>query len=135
MSRDVVCPYCEKPAELTTGKVIYPHRSDLWGLKYWLCSECDAYVGCHAANKGYGDGTKPLGRMANAELRKAKSAAHAAFDPLWACGEYSRKEAYKWLSLKLGIPVNETHIGFFDVDMCRKVIEICEKDSVGNTTE
>lgn len=126
MSSDVICPYCSKSASLLTGKDIYPHRKDLWSLNFWSCSDCDAYVGCHAPNKGYGDGTRPLGRLANAELRNAKSAAHAAFDPLWACGEYSRKEAYKWLAKQLDIPVNETHIGFFDVSDCKRVVEVCK---------
>lgn len=75
----VICSYCNKPAELVTGKEIYPHRPDLYPKKFWRCRPCTAYVGCHKPNAGYGDGTRPLGRLANAELRAAKSAAHAAF--------------------------------------------------------
>ena len=35
-------------------------------------------------------------------------------------------KAYKWLSNELKIPVEETHIGWFDVEMCRKVEKICK---------
>ena len=65
-----------------------------------------------------------MGRLANAELRAAKSAAHAEFDPLWKEGWMTRKEAYHKLSCELGIPMSDCHIGMFDVEQCRKVIEV-----------
>ena len=51
--------------------------------------------------------------MANSELRNWKKAAHAAFDPLWKYGPYRgrRNEAYRWLSEKMGTPIEFTHIG------------------------
>ena len=113
------CPYCSQPAKLVTGQDIYPHRRDLWAKKFWQCAPCDAYVGCHQG------GEIPLGRLANAELRAAKMRAHAAFDPLWKEGTMSRTEAYAWLSRTLGIPGKECHIGMFDVDRCRKVVDAC----------
>lgn len=118
----VTCDYCHRDAMLVTGNVIYPHRPDLYALKFWQCEPCDAYVGCHKAGKGQGDGTKPLGRLANAELRRAKSDAHAAFDPLWKSRRMKRREAYAWLAAQLGISVNNCHIGMFDVDGCRAVV-------------
>jgi hypothetical protein len=30
-----ICPYCDREAALTTGAKIYPHRADLFGLKFW----------------------------------------------------------------------------------------------------
>lgn len=112
------CDYCHKPARLTTGREIYSRRMELWRKKIWFCSPCQAWVGCH-------DGTeKPLGRLANAELRQAKIQAHAAFDPLWQRGGMSRREAYGLLSAKMGIPREDTHIGMFDLEQCRKVIEV-----------
>jgi len=79
----VTCPYCQSAAKLVGGRAIYPHRPDLAAKRFWQCKPCDAYVGCHEAGNGQGDGTKPLGRLANAELRKAKKDAHYAFDRLW----------------------------------------------------
>ena len=36
------------------------------------------------------------------------------------------REAYKWLSEQLGMPRKDTHIGMFDVDQCKRVVEICK---------
>lgn len=120
------CPYCEEDAKLVTGKEIYPHRRDLWSNKIWLCEPCDAYVGCHKRSKQFPTGEEPLGRLANKELRKAKMAAHAVFDPTWKSKVISRSSAYNLLARDLGIEVKDCHIGMFDVDMCKKVIELCK---------
>lgn len=116
-----VCLYCDKKSELVGGDIIYPHRPDLAHKKFYFCKPCDAYVGCH------GGGTKPLGRLANRELRKLKSQAHSFFDPIWKQRKMTRADAYKWLSEKLDIPIEQTHIGMFDVDLCKKTIENCKE--------
>jgi len=114
------CDYCGEPAKLVTGKEIYPHRKDLYSKKIYSCSDCGAYVGCH-------DGTeKPLGRLANKQLRYWKMRSHAAFDPKWRTKHMTRGAAYRWLAKKLGIHWKACHIGMFDVDMCKRVVEICE---------
>ncbi len=126
----VACPYCDRPAALVGGAAIYPHRPDLFGLKFWQCEPCDAYVGCHKAGswrfergqKIRHTGIEPLGRLADATLRAAKQRAHAAFDPLWKAGRMSRPEAYAWLASALGISVDNCHIGMFDVDGCGAVV-------------
>lgn len=118
-STPLLCPYCGGASERVTGNIIYPHRRDLHRKFFYLCRPCDAYVGCHPGT------TAPLGRLANAELRKAKGAAHSAFDPKWKSGEMKRKAAYGWLAEKLGIPRNDCHIGMFDVETCREVVKVC----------
>ena len=120
---DVICPYCGKPAKLVTGKEIYSHRLDLYSLKFWQCAPCDAYVGCHRSHHG----TTPLGRLANAELRAAKSAAHRAFDPIWKYRYMNRSNAYSWLANKLSIPAKDCHIGMFDVADCEKVVKVAQE--------
>lgn len=115
------CPYCGSDAELTTGYKVYPHRLDLAHLRVWACFPCDAWVGTHKNSPTHA----PLGRLANAELRKAKMAAHAAFDPLWKSGQMTRKEAYKRLSEKMGLTPDQTHIGMFDVEQCKTVVLLC----------
>lgn len=72
-----ICAYCGVRSKLVTGKDLYPHRPDLYSLNFYQCTPCDAHVGCHKGTPN------PLGRLANAELRKMKSAAHAVFDPIW----------------------------------------------------
>lgn len=115
----VICPYCNKKAAFVTGEVVYPHRNDLHEKWFYLCRVCDAYVGCHV-----GSGI-PLGRLANSELRKAKQAAHEAFDILWKeTPIMSRKAAYVWLSAELSLSLDKTHIGMFDVNQCNKVVEL-----------
>lgn len=119
----VTCNYCQQPAQLVDGDTIYPHRPDLYALKFWYCSPCGAWVGCHKGT------ISPLGRLADAELRQAKQAAHAVFDPLWQDGRFnSRRRAYQWLAGQLGIDVNDCHIGMFDVETCRRVVEICKAE-------
>lgn len=121
-----ICDYCQQPSERVTGAVVYPHRPDLANKIMYLCRPCNAWVGCHPGTD------RPLGRFANAELRAAKMAAHAALDPLWRKkmrvaaikkGK-ARGLAYAWLSRQLGIDPKECHIGMFDVATCRRVVEV-----------
>lgn len=130
----VKCDYCHRDAVLVTGKVIYPHRPDLFGKMFWRCDPCDAYVGCHPRNPRSTDrrnGTIPLGRLANAELRAAKQEAHAAFDPIWKSGTMRRSAAYAWLAGKMGISTDNCHIGMMDVAACRAVVLICREYRYG----
>ena len=114
------CPYCGARSALVKGQVIYPRRPDLFSKFFYQCAPCDAYVGCHPT----GTGKIPLGRLANAELRRAKSDAHAAFDQLWRNGNMSRHQAYKFLARELGLAASETHIGMFDLNQCKRVVKI-----------
>lgn len=119
------CPYCDKPAVFFPTSERFYSRD--WGAVY-ACIPCGAWVGCHKGTK------RPLGRLANAELRKAKIAAHAAFDKLWqgkmlrdecSKGE-ARRAGYKWLAEQLDIEPKKCHIGMFDLDLCAKVVEVCQ---------
>ena len=114
------CPYCGKAAELVDGSYVYPHRYDLAHKQFWVCTPCDARVGCHS------NSIQPLGRLANAELRGWKMQAHAAFDPIWK-RKYmrSRGVAYSWLANQLELKKKDCHIGMFGVDMCKRVVEVC----------
>lgn len=112
------CPYCGNPAANVGGDVVYPHRPDLAPKRFWVCLPCDARVGCH------GTSDRPLGRLANAELRQWKMKAHAVFDPIWKERRMSRGAAYRWLAEMLG--VEEVHIGEQDVAGCKEIVEICK---------
>lgn len=116
------CPYCGGESHLADSTRIYS------GVSYgpiYLCDgypRCDAYVGCHKGT------TKPLGRLADAELRRAKKAAHAVFDRLWKYKDKgARSRAYEWLAEKLGISVEDCHIGMFDIQQCRSVVAACRE--------
>lgn len=123
-----ICPYCGNKAKLVDSSKIYGHKK--YGM-FWLCRDCVSWVGTHENSPDH----KPLGRLANAELREWKIKAHDLFDRLWnikiivagiSKGE-ARKSAYKWLSETLDIPPEKCHIGMMDVDDCKRVFELCRK--------
>jgi hypothetical protein len=58
--------------------------------------------------------------------------AHAAFDPLWQSGRMSRTRAYKGLARRLGIPVQDCHIGRFGEEMCVRVLAACQDFEAGD---
>ena len=118
-----ICPYCGNEPELVDSSVIY-------GTSYgniYLCSQCDAYVGVHKY-----DGITPLGRLADRQLREWKKAAHSHFDPIWKSAikegvdkSKARTEAYKWLSEVMKVNPEFAHIGMFDVEQCKELINHC----------
>lgn len=110
---------------------------------------CENFPDCRATHGAHPDG-RPLGTPANSETKRARIAAHAAFDGLWAGAadmyplreprgsserekaerrirRVARHRAYVWLSERLGIPFDDCHIGAFDLGMCRRAIEACFK--------
>lgn len=108
--KTVTCPYCGAAAERT--------EHFAWGTQY-ECVPCDARVGCHRGTD------TPLGTLANAELRAARKAAHAAFDPIWKTRRMSRARAYTWLARALGIRKQYCHIGMFNVAQCEATVSHC----------
>jgi hypothetical protein len=124
------CPYCHGQAKLVTGRTLYPHRPDLAEKQFFLCAPCDAYCGTHP-------GGRPLGRLADAHLRRARQHVHALFDPLYlkASEAYdgedngrlrnvARARAYRWLAAQMGILVDACHVGMFDLQQCREAYRI-----------
>lgn len=131
------CMSC-KTAErvrLTDGREIYPHRPDLHEKPIWICDSCGGRVGCHPGT------LDPLGTPADAELRRARSMLHDhMLDPLWrradASSIYAKSEkddhsrriirraarvrVYAYLADRLGLTQDETHVGMFDLETCRK---------------
>lgn len=111
------CSYCGSPAILKPVSEVF-HDPNQKGYVY-VCSHypvCDAYVGVHP-------GTKiPLGTLANAALRRKRILAHQVFDQIWKQGILSRKQAYYWLSDKLGTAPADTHIALFGDYLCEQVI-------------
>jgi hypothetical protein len=119
----VHCPYCGARAMLVDSAEVYGGRS--YG-NIWLCRPCGAWVGVHAGSPTF----QPLGRLADASLRRAKMQAHAAFDPLWRrppndAKPGARKRAYAWLAAAMGLTAKQTHIGAFDEQQCACVVELC----------
>ena len=80
----------------------------------WLCRPCDARVGCHENTR------RPLGTMADKEMRAWRMKAHAVVDPLWRSGRYQRRQVYERLRDAFG---EEVHIGASDIGRCKEIIE------------
>ena len=125
------CPYCGKPTELIDSAEIYSGTS--YGYIY-VCRPCNAYVGCHHGT------THSFGRLANEELRQYKHCAHEIFDLIWQNKHKSRFNAYTWLQQQLHLDRRYTHIGMFDTDYCKIVIErsrdyILKKDAERYTSQ
>lgn len=116
--RHIHCCECERKvfAHLVTGKEVYPHRKDLYNLPFWRCQRCKNFVGCHHKTQNR---TKPLGVIANKELKKARLEIHKILDPLWKSGKLSRRKLYKMLSEKLGYQYHTASIE--DIEEARVV--------------
>lgn len=112
----VYCDYCGQPAQLVTGKTIYGR--DFARNWFWRCVPCGAWVGCHANSEK----KRPMGRLANKELRALKRRGHDLFDPIWQAAwkhrggakNKIRDVAYRWLAENTGIERRHCHFGEMD---------------------
>jgi len=113
----VVCKYCDRQAVLRMGCEVYHGRPDLARKLFWVCTPCGARVGCHPGTD------KPLGDLADANLRDARAAAHRALDRVWGDGSMTRGQAYRWLAGAIKVKPSRCHIGQFDESQCSAVVK------------
>lgn len=119
------CPYCFQKTELVSNDQIY---GKVYGSgKAYLCRPCNAYVGTHA------DG-RPLGSLANEELRLWRNIAHSYFDAIWQkriengkSRHFARQDAYRWLRKQMHKGPDNTHIAMFTVEECQQVVQLCRQ--------
>lgn len=133
-----VAPRCAECADggdvdIAQGQIVYPRRPDLWSHDdgterwWWLCNRCGAYVGTHKGT------INPLGTPCGEETRKARIAAHAAFDPMWRKRmrlsglkqSVARGRGYKWLAAQMGLSRKDCHIGMMTAEQAWRVVELC----------
>jgi hypothetical protein len=120
-----------KICNLCGGKVIFTSNSAVYGKEYgsgkcYLCTKCGSYVGTHKDRPDVA-----FGILANKEMREMKMKCHELFDEQWKRSKKrrrARQKAYMELSLKLNIPVDECHFGYFDLDMLNKAYRILESE-------
>lgn len=118
----MLCNYCGLLADFVSGKEMYPHRPDLYSLKFYHCPLCDASVGTHKKT------LEPFGTLSNRELKKFRQKAHEVFDGYWKTSKSAtRDKCYRRLAKEMNLHPNETHIGMFDKEKCLKVVEIVRK--------
>lgn len=112
----------EVEARLTSGKEIYPHRSDLHELPFWKCDTCGNFVGCHHKSKNR---TRPLGCIPTPEIKNARKHIHAILDPIWQNGLATRTEVYLHLTKALGYQYHTAEIR--SIPEARKIWRIIER--------
>ena len=121
------CPDCKDRTVFCNSQNVYGKGTDFGDI--YLCTKCGAYVGCHkGTNKAYG-------RVAQKPLRNYRKEAHRLFDGMWQIKmrinpgmskTKARRKAYTWLSKEMGLPIELTHIGMFDIPQCQQVIKSCK---------
>jgi hypothetical protein len=111
-----------------TGRELYPAKPELANKHYFACRNCDAWIGCK-------DGTwEPVGRLADADLRRAKQSVHAAVEPILTSvmsthnltKSQARAAIYRWIATELDIADGNANIGDFDLKQCEIVLLICD---------
>lgn len=120
------CPYCESKVSWVNNSEIYNGASfGEWPFAYRCSSNgCGAYVGMHQFTN------IPLGTLANEKLRTKRKQAKELFQPLWQgfhAVPYTRKQAYRLLAEKMGIPWEECHFGWFSEEQADLAKEVCAK--------
>ncbi len=122
----IYCPYCGAQAKLRPASVVYKENTIVHDAFLYVCDRyprCDAYVSAHRDTK------RPMGTLANSELRNKRIRAHKVFDRVWKSGLMTKWQAYKWLQATFGLDEDEAHIAMFSEYMCERLIRECTQIS------
>ena len=118
--------YCHANASLRPASVVYGLNRRSQGKFLYLCDRwpaCDAYVSAHDRTH------RPMGTLANGDLRHKRILAHRALEQLRQSRHMEKWEVYIWLQAKLGLDKRQTHIGQFSEWMCDEVVRLCRQAS------
>ena len=88
----------------------------------YVCSgypSCDSYIGAHKKSM------RPMGTMADSNLRNKRIEAHRALDAIWKNGYMTKHSTYIWLQNRLNLREKDTHIGKFSYYLCEQTIREC----------
>ena len=118
----IYCPYCGAPAVCRPASTVYGADTIDRKSHLYLCSNwpsCDAYVSAHKTDR------RPMGTLANGNLRHKRILAHQALEKLQKELHMDKWASYVWLQTKLGLDSHHTHIGMFSEQLCDQVISLC----------
>lgn len=121
---DVICPYCGAKAQYRPANIIFGKKPEFTGRHYYICSnwpKCDAYVAAHQADK------RPMGSLANGDLRHKRLVAHRELNKLQHTSGMSKWAVYVWLAAKMGLTSEQAHIGKFTEQQCDQAIRLCRE--------
>jgi hypothetical protein len=119
------CDYCGERARLLhAGDDGYPYLENHGPL--WVCLGCQAWIGVRPRSKQ----NPPLGRLADAALRDAKSRLHDALEPLVAAKMRrdgvnpfeARGKAMKWVIATAGLEASSPSIHVLSLEQCEQAI-------------
>lgn len=122
MNNNPICPHCGEEAVLKDSSFIY-------GKSYgnvWVCfnyPQCNSFVGCHSNTD------KPLGTLANSELRNKRRETHSMFDQLWRGKnrKMNRAAAYQWMAKVMNLSNDKAHIAMMDLSQCKNLIQLTKQ--------
>ena len=120
--KQIKCPYCHANASLRPASTVYGCGRRSQGKYIYLCDRwpaSDAYVSAHSRTH------RPMGTLANGDLRHKRILAHRALEHLQKIRHMEKWEVYIWLQSKLGLNDRQAHIGMFSDGMCDEVIRLC----------
>jgi hypothetical protein len=121
----VLCPYCQKEADFFAAEFMPAFVKAQSGSHYWVCVPCEAFVKAHRKNAEFNfTGVEPMGTLADRKLRALRSRVHDRFDILWGRLGWGRDHAYRWLATRMGISIDDCHVGMFDEEACRKALKL-----------
>ena len=98
--KPIKCPYCHANASLRPASVVYGLNRRSQGKFLYLCDRwpaCDAYVSAHDRTH------RPMGTLANGDLRHKRTLAHRALEQLRQRRPREKCESQYWLPAKLGV--------------------------------
>lgn len=111
------CPCCTGQVRLVNNMEIYGRSYGNWPFAY-KCDGCGATIGVHP-NSIY-----PVGTLANRALREERQRVHDALDRMrredWVTVSVARER----LAQMMSIPVAACRIATFDLDLCRKALQV-----------
>jgi uncharacterized protein DUF3268 len=120
-----LCDYCGARALLAgVGDAPYPYREDHGPI--WICTACQAWIGTHARSRH----ATPLGRLADAALREAKSRLHDALEPLVKAKMLrdgviifeARARVVRWVATELGFEPVPSSLHSFSLNQCEQAL-------------
>lgn len=87
----------------------------------YSCDNCHAQVGTYQHDK-----TIAMGTLADSETRHKRLEVHKLLDRFWRSNK-GRSKKYEKLAAELGIPVENCHIAYMDLETLNKVEQILLK--------
>lgn len=121
---NVTCPYCSAKAVLRPANTVYGISERSSGKHLYVCAnwpKCDAYVSAHRGDR------RPMGRLANGDLRHKRILTHRAMEDYRKLTRMDKWALYIWLQGKMNMDEKQIHIANFNEEMCDRVIAICRE--------